>query len=38
MEAVEARVNEKGINLHDWFFATRPLSKEEVEKKIYEKK
>jgi peroxiredoxin (alkyl hydroperoxide reductase subunit C) len=38
MEAVDARVNEKGITLHDWFFATRPLAKEEVEKKIYENK
>jgi peroxiredoxin (alkyl hydroperoxide reductase subunit C) len=38
MEAAAARDTEKGINIHDWFFATRPLSKEEVEAKLYPKK
>ena len=37
MEAAEARDSEKGINLHDWFFATKPLSKEEVESKLGKK-
>lgn len=34
MEAAEARSKEPGINLHDWFFATKPLPKEEIEKKL----
>jgi peroxiredoxin (alkyl hydroperoxide reductase subunit C) len=37
MEQAAARDTEKGINLHDWFFATRPLSKAEVEGKLYKK-
>lgn len=34
MDAAEKRVHEKGIHLHDWFFATKPLPKEEIEKKL----
>ncbi len=37
MEAAEKRDSEQGVNLHDWFFATKPLSKEEVESKLGKK-
>ncbi len=37
MEAAEKRAAEKDVNLHDWFFATKSLSKEEVESKLGKK-
>ncbi len=44
MEQAAARDTEasrdaaKGIVLHDWFFATRPLDKDEIDAKLYVKK
>lgn len=34
MEDAEKRVHEEGLHIHDWFFSTKPISKEEIEKKL----
>ena len=36
MEGVQKRMEDKngGLTCHEWFFCTRPISKEEIEKKI----
>ena len=34
MQAAEERVNTPGLHIHDWFFATKQIAKEDIEKKL----
>ena len=34
MKALKERLEDRSVHCHDWFFCTRPLAKEEVEKKL----